>query len=190
METLNLILSKLGEYFPQLMGYALVIIVVGFIVWKVSSFYFRTNNIHREFPEVKKLLTDISSGFKTLNSVLLEKSIISHSCFSESNSPRVINDLGKKVLTESGADVVFENMKNELLIELEKSTFQSSLELEKESLNLLLSKMNEPKFSGIQNFVYQHPNFEDKPLSYSDILFIMSLKLRDMYIDKHPEITQ
>ena len=50
----------------------------------------------------------------------------------------------------------------------------------------MLQKRNDQKFKGIQNFAFEHPNFEDKSLTYTDILFILSLKLRDDFIKTHP----
>lgn len=187
---LELIFKKLLEYFPQVAVYAIIILIVGFVVYKATRFYVQTKNVHKEFPDIKLVLQKIDKGLNTLNTILLEKSVISQSCYSNGNSPRIINDLGKKVLEESTAGALFEKIKNDLLMELSKNNFTSLLEVERESLNLLLSKMNEPQFSTIQNFAYQHPTFNETPLSYSDILFVMSIKLRDLYKENHPELSE
>ena len=62
------------------------------------------------------------------------------------------------------------------------------LELERECFEMMLGQKNDDALITVQNFVYEHPHFEGKPLTYSDVLFAMSLKLRDMYMARHPEL--
>ncbi|MDP3957533.1 MAG: hypothetical protein Q8Q10_03475 [bacterium] len=124
-----------------------------------------------------------------MNNVLLEKQVISHSCYSQENSPRVINPLGQKLYEQSGAKDLMEKVKGKLLKELETNKkIDSLLELERESLNTMLNRMDDKEFKNIQNFAFEHPKFEGNPLTFTDILFVMALVLRDLYRGKHPEI--
>jgi len=79
--------SKLIEYFPQIAGYAIVALIVGFVVWKVANFWIETNKSVGKLPAIETTLKRIEQGFLTLNQVLLEKTVISQSCFSNENSP-------------------------------------------------------------------------------------------------------
>ena len=54
---------------------------------------------------------------------------------------------------------------------------------------MLLLHRDEPRFRLLQDFVYQHPTFNAKPLTYTDILFMVALKLRDFYRERHPALT-
>ncbi|MDP3785278.1 MAG: hypothetical protein Q8R12_04415 [bacterium] len=180
------IVDKAIQYFPQISGYFIVALVVGMFVWKLCAFYIRTNTATKKIPLIESLLSKIDRGFNTLNQILLEKSVISQSVYSSANSPRTINALGQKLFTDSGAEILFERIKTGLMAELEGKTFGSLLELERECLNLFLGKMNDPEFKNIQNFAFEHPTFGDNPLTYTDILFVMSLKLREEYRTKHP----
>src|SRR3989344_3564221 len=122
--------SKLIEYFPQIAGYAIVALIVGFVVWKVANFWIETNKSVGKLPAIETTLKRIEQGFLTLNQVLLEKTVISQSCFSNENSPRVINQIGKALFEESGSKKVYEEIKAVLMQELEKKSFDSLLELE------------------------------------------------------------
>lgn len=193
--TLEYVISKLIEYFPQIAGYGILAIVVGYISVKATQFYMKTNGLHSSVggldvavTGMKTTLDSIHTGLTTLNNVLLEKTVISTSCYSVGNSPRILNASGLKVYNESGAKPLLESKKNELMKELELKTYNSFLEVERESFKVLLDRMSEPDFSVVQDFAYQHPQFENQALTYSDILYIMSIVLRDAYKEKHPEL--
>jgi hypothetical protein len=186
---INIILNYLQIYFPQIIGYALLVLITGLVVWKTAKFYFATKQLHNDFPSIKTLLSDIKTGFTTLNQVLLEKQVISQSCFSQAKSPRQLNPIGEKMYKESGAEALFNLVKGELLAELSKKTFDSFLELERESLNVVLAKMDDTRFKGIQNFAFEHSIFEGNNLTYTDILHVISLKLRNEYLTNHPDNT-
>jgi hypothetical protein len=137
---------------------------------------------------MQAMLSRIDKGLTLLNKVLLEKTVITESCYSNENSPRAINTLGEELLTDSNAIPLFESIKDKLVVELESKEIKSLLELERESLNVLLAHSDDPEYKPLQDFVYQHPTYKDTPLAYSDLLFVVALKLRDFYRTKHPEL--
>jgi hypothetical protein len=77
-------------------------------------------------------------------------------------------------------------MKEELAQELALKPIKSLLQLQTESLNVMLAHRDDSAFLPLQNFVYQHPTYNDTPLAYTDVLFVMALKLRDFYLTKYP----
>lgn len=181
------ILQKLIDSYPQIATYFIIVLVVGFTVYKFTIFYKDTKDNNKKFGEVEEMLFRVDKGFTILNQILLEKNVISKSCYSDENSPRVINQLGLKLYSESGAEKLFHSIKNELLLDLEKKEFDSLLELERSSLDVLMDKMNDIEFKDVQNFAFEHPTFNGHPLTYTDILFMMSLKLREAYREKYPQ---
>lgn len=179
----NYLLTK----YPLITSYAILIIIVIFFTYKFCKFYFETKETNNEFPNIKQTLGKIDKGLTTLNQILLEKTVITQSCYSNENSPRVLNALGSKLLSDSGANDIFQEIEPELIKELEKKKFDSLLELERNSLMVLIERMNDSRFKNIQNFAFEHPTFEGQSLTYTDILFVMSLKLRDAYRTKYPD---
>ncbi len=182
---IDVIVQKLIEFFPQISVYFIIVIVVMFVTYKMTVFYINTKKATSKFPKIEDTLNRIDKGFTTLNQILLEKNVISRSCYSEENSPRAINPLGLRLFSESGAEKLFNSIKDELLTKLEKKKFDSLLELERSSLDVIIENMNDYRFKDVQNFAFQHPTFNGNPLTYTDILFVMSLRLRDTYREKH-----
>lgn len=185
--------------------FALVLIVIATI--RITTFVNKSNKIHEEFPGVKtdlgKLKTDLKclpeiqasmskmhTALSSLNTVLLDKQLINTTCYASSNSPLALNTAGNNLIKESGADVIFESMKKELIEDLLAKDVKSLLQLERASLALLFSKMDDPRFKQLQDFAFEHPTFENNSLSFSDILFVMSLVLRDSYRSQHPELDE
>jgi hypothetical protein len=184
---IDFFITEYIKIFPQWAGFVLFVAAVIYIVWKASEFYFKTKSTNQQIIEINSTLSRMEGALAILNSVLLEKNIISKSCFSQENSPRVLNELGKKLLEESGAERVFEEMKEELLSALETESPESLLEIERKALEVMLANMSNPHLREVQNFAFEHPSFGGSPLTYSDILFTVALQLRDEYRSRHPE---
>lgn len=170
--------------FPQFVW----IVVVAVIVWTMTKFYMATTQVIRDVPRIQTSLNRIDKGFTTLITLLLEAKVIQTSCYSESKSPRRVNDLGQRLLQESGAAQVISQIQNAFIKDLEAMNIDNPLELERSCLQSLLSSMNDNRFNDLQTFAYNHPTFHGKPLSYIDILNTMALVLRDVYLDMHSEL--
>lgn len=179
----------LGTYYPQVLGYALLVFIVAWLASKTTTFYAKTAKLHTDMPIMQTTLIRIDRGLSTLNTVLLERTIISQSCYSGGSSPRTVSALGKDLLRESGADKIFEADKNDLVAELETKTINSLLELEKEALNVMLAHRDDLNYKPLQDFAFQHPTYKNTPLTYTDILFVIALKLRDFYRTRHIHLT-
>jgi len=188
MDPIQLLLESLIKYYPQIAGYGFLIIIVTIVVYKCTKFYLKTEEVCKEFPNLQSLLQKIDKGFSTLNQILIEKDVIGSSCYSGGGSPRVLNERGEKLYKQSGAEKLLNEIKSDLLSEVEKQKQDSLLELEQNAIKILLEKMKNPEFKEIQDFAYNNQSFEGTPLTYTDILLVMALELRDMYIGKHPEI--
>lgn len=170
---------------------ALYLVVLYFVVWitiRINTFYLKTSELRTKVPNMERLLAKIDAGLSSLNDTLLGKSIIDKSCYSRDRSPRTVNELGEKLFKESGADAVYLSMEEELAQELALKPIKSLLQLQTESLNVMLAHQDDSAFLPLQNFVYQHPTYNDTPLAYTDVLFVMALKLRDFYLTKHPNL--
>jgi hypothetical protein len=210
-------LNFLNQYYPQVGIYAATLFFVIAVTVKIHGFYLnmqtvkgktekledkmpdielkmkmwqgKTEKLEDKMPKIEIMFSKIETGLILLNKMLLEKTIISQSCYSNENSPRTINDIGQSLLKESGANKIFEAKKKMLLSDLELKTINSLLELEREALNVMLAHGDDLDYKPVQDFAFEHPTYQGNPLTYTDILFIMALKLRDFYQVKHPELT-
>lgn len=117
--------------------------------------------------------------------------------FSAKHSPRQLNEDGLKVFNEiKGQDFLNANFH---LFEacIDKKQPKTALDVETYSLEVLIYNLNLDIFNSIKNWVYNSPaiELEDKngvkseySVTISDVCFILSLPLRNMYLDKHPEL--
>ncbi|HUC01329.1 MAG TPA: hypothetical protein VMA75_00285 [Candidatus Paceibacterota bacterium] len=170
---------------------ALYLVVLYSVIWitaKVSGFYFKTSELHTKMPNIERLLEKLDIGLAALNDALLGKSVIDKSYYSRDRSPRTVNELGERLFKESGAEAAFAAMKDPLVDELASKQIHSLLQLQTASLNVMIAHRNDPILKPLQDFVYEHPTYHNTPLGYTDLLFVVSLKLRDYYISKHPEL--
>lgn len=179
------IFNFIGAYHPEFFQDIILLAAVAFAASKITTFYLKTVKLHEDMPAMRTTLARIDKGFALLNSVLLEKTVISRSCYSQEASPRAINTLGEQLLRESGAREVFETKKFDLLRELERMPIDSRLALEREAMNLMLAHRDDEDCRPLQDFAFEHPTFNGKPLTYADILFVIALKLRDFYRTRH-----
>jgi len=188
MEVTTFLLQQALNYSPYIAVYGGILVLVVWGTIKLTKFWSKTTTLHTDVPEIKSTLNKIHTGLTTLNQVLLEGTIIKQSCYSSGNSPRTVNELGKRVLAQSGANDLITTHADAWIRQLEERHPATLLDLEREAFRLILSRMNDADFVHVKNFAFEHPNFENTPLSYTDILFPMSLELRDLYRSRHPEL--
>ena len=103
----------------------------------------------------------------------------------ESKSPLVLNDYGKKTLQESGFNTIFETMKEELLAAVAANNPRNRYQVQTESEKVMLTMVNDERFEPLQKYIYEHPKV-NIPL----ILMTGAIPLRDYYLEKHPEIEE
>ncbi len=184
--------NKAIEHYPQIGGYALLIIIVAYLSIKIYKFYSTTTKVCNSFDGISEKLNKISKGLEMTNTILLEKKFIDNSCYSESYSPVQANPLGRDLYKESGAEQLMNSgLSDKLLKELEENYQQdTALEVQNNALRILLEEKDGDEFRILQKFAYNNPKFRDNPLTYTDILYIMSLELRNKYLMKHPDINK
>ncbi len=115
----------------------------------------------------------------------------------QKHSPLTITKLGEKVIEITGAGKIIPEMEHFLISEMEKRTIKTPFDAETEAYFALLRNENHDAFIPLKQFIYNEPEklkvevngetFEVK-LDFDSIVRVTSLKLRDIYLAKHPEI--
>ena len=188
MDIWQILFDWLTKTFPQYWGFFVVLIVVIVLtIWCVNN-YNKIKDVCKEFPTIKDSLNRIDKSLGVLNSLLIENNIIKNSFYSEAHSPRQLNELGRKLYSESGAEALFNSMVNELLSDLEKKKPLSFLDVETESFVIMFDHTEDIRLKELKDFAYNHPNFEGNNLTFSDLLYVMSINLRNKYLEMHSEI--
>ena len=123
--------------------------------------------------DVDKMITAVGS---------LEKNIDKLSGFSQSHSPISLTEKGQKVIDDSGFSQIFENVKEDLLKDLEKQNPRSQYDAQEKARMMLGSMTDDKRFRSVEKWAYE--NGED----FAQILRAGAIPLRDYYFKKHPEI--
>ncbi|MBR5476660.1 MAG: hypothetical protein IKV17_07580 [Bacteroidaceae bacterium] len=117
--------------------------------------------------------------------------------FGRKKSPKVLTELGERIYAEiEGAEFLKAN-KDALFTKLDKEHPKTALDVQMMSYWACISISKEDVFNKIKNYIYNCPELhmensegqiEKHELTLSDVCSILSLPLRDMYLEVHPEI--
>ena len=143
--------------------------------------------------EVKDLTRDVIS-IKSFLSTKYKEDI---DLVSLKNSPTKLSDFGNQILEEiNGIEFINDN-KECLISRLDEEKPRTALDVENSAFIVFVNFCNNEKFDDIKNFIYNSPEYNVKDnkgcdrkynLSLIDVCFILSIPLRDMYLESHPEI--
>lgn len=194
----NAIFKWIGENYPSMIIYLVII----FVVWAIASFYFR----HKKFEDkVEKLPCDkhansfneIDIKLTKIITILTTKYPSSAAAFSIKQSPRRLNSVGEKLLMECGGKDFLEENKVHFLEMISRNNPKTALDVEAQAYEVLLADQNMDIFNKLKQWVYNSPNWdleingnkEAYSITMGDICFVLSIPLRDMYLEEHPEIS-
>lgn len=147
--------------------------------------------------EVKEINTKVDFLIGMVNSAQPHGLITSIRDFSDKHSPRTLNTYGLDILEKSGGMKFLEENKGFLVGEIEKLKPKTALDVENFALGVLRFRSNDDIFIPLKNWVYNAPSMEvagedgaltKKDISMDDVLFIVSLPLRDIYLKEHPDL--
>ena len=152
-----------------------------------------TSDVKGLTGEVKDLTRDVIS-IKSFLSTKYKEDI---DLVSLKNSPTKLSDFGNQILEEiNGIEFINDN-KECLISRLDEEKPRTALDVENSAFIVFVNFCNNEKFDGIKNFIYNSPEYNVKDnkgcdrkynLSLIDVCFILSIPLRDMYLESHPEI--
>lgn len=115
----------------------------------------------------------------------------------QKNSPKALNSNGHKVSSTFECDAFFETNREWLINEVAKFNPKTALDVETFSLAALRVASADERFNGLKDKVYHSPMLElsisdseikKVEITLEDVLFVISLSLRDAYLESHPEI--
>lgn len=116
---------------------------------------------------------------------------------SKKNSPKVLNANGVKVSESIKCDEFFANNKDWLVDKLSLFSPKTALDTETFSLAALRIASSDDRFNDIKKLIYNSPYIKLEvesgkekyfEITLDDVLFVLSLYLRDEYLARHPEI--
>ncbi|MFI3263522.1 MAG: hypothetical protein R3Y26_11555 [Rikenellaceae bacterium] len=117
----------------------------------------------------------------------------------QKQSPMKITELGRKLLVISGADKILPQISDLLIEEMEKKTIKTAYDVEVEAYFVVLNNESNDAFIALKNFIYNESEYvsiendgavKEVKLDFDNILRLISVDLRDIYLEKHPELLE
>lgn len=175
-------------------------------VWFILSKVFRMGQTSGRIDNIEKAVTKLENVLDRLpcnvhhdditkiKTVLVEKYPKSSSIFSMKSSPRKLNPTGEKLFAAINGEQFLKDNKERLFGYISDNSPLVALDVEQLSYAACLSLVSTPVFNSMKNYVYNEPTWtlpdgKHYDITINDVCFVLGLRLRDMYLSEHPELS-
>lgn len=162
----------------------------------------RLDSNERQIADTRALLSKIEGQLELLVQSTIDKGTQkirrkSGATFSAKHSPRTLNENGQNLLRNCGGIQFLESNMPFFISKIEQLQPKTALDVEDMALAVLQANTNDDMFIPIKNWIYKAPAQEIKSpegnvlkqeIDMDDILFVMSLPIRDRFLEQHPQI--
>lgn len=177
---------SLYEYSPTL--FWVVLVAIGLMIGMIWLLRY-----------LGKKIDCLQSDVTTLKEHLVAKDEELFRKFSMKKSPRILNSNGEAIYEIIKGQEFLQEHRNLLLQKIEEKHPSTMLDVEIDAREVCIELQSNPIFNGIKNIVYDHPEITIKDendhdvkhsITMPDVCFVLSIPLRNMYLDAHKEIEQ
>jgi hypothetical protein len=141
------------------------------------------------FSKIMEAITEIRT-------FLMAKNPKTAAMFALKHSPLKLNEAGEKLLEDIGGMTFLEKNKDLLIACIDEKMPKTALDVEESALEVLYAHLDDDMFNGMKIWVYNSPSRKvkidgeekDYTVTINDVCFVLSLPLRDMYLEKHPDL--
>ena len=143
------------------------------------------------FHQIKEELVAIRTSLNMINMIITKPDT-----FAYKFSPRELNETGRQLFAEIDGQRFLEENKDRFIKGIDDKMPKTALDVEESAVDVLVSFVDDDIFIGMKKWVYKCPDrkilIEKKKKNYSvtiyDVCFVLSLPLRNMYLELHPEL--
>ena len=213
---MDAILTFLLEKFTTIAIIAIGIFVVIRLVWFVAKFYFvRYKNVENKINEIpcnserrhcdslfliSEALNSITDDIRGIKYYIIRTDDTTIDELSKKCCPFQLTDIGLVVLEDSGGMKCVDNNLSYFIDEIKNRNPKVALDVEDYALSAVSENLKEDFFNEIKNFVFHAkcPYIKQKdnitltlksPITINNVLYVMSIYLRDKFLEKYPEYT-
>ncbi len=144
----------------------------------------------------ENLFRDIREQLVEIRTILTIKSPIVESSFLHKNSPRELNEAGVKLFNDIKGEEFLTKNKEILIKSIDDKNPKTAFDVEESALAVLFTLMDNDMFIGMKNWVYNSSPRKilvdgiekDYVITMNEVCFVLSLPLRNMYLELHPEL--
>lgn len=164
-----------------------------FFGYKAGRYAEKFNRIEGDCSDLKKTTDELIRRMTRVEDLLIVKSKTASSFFAAKNSPRVLNQIGQKVFNDMEGQEFLTKNKEKLYAAIDASNPRTAYDVELNVINAIVSLLDSDALNDIKVFVYNYPTIkndkgEEVEVTLADAIDILSLPLRDMYLNDHKEI--
>lgn len=202
---MDAIITFLVERWPVL---AAIIIAVAVTIFVCRWYYNRFVPAEKKANDNEKridnlpcskhdeMFASIKEDLAVIRTYLTTKYPTAAPVFSQKMSPRSLNDAGKKLLEDIGGSAFLSENKDVLVACIDEKKPKTALDVEEAALLVLYDHLDDDMFIGMKKWVYSSPSRKvmidgierDYTVTMNDVCFVLSLPLRDIYLELHPEL--
>ena len=166
--------------------------IIAFAV-KVGQFTEKFKNIETSYSDLATTVTKLSEKMIKVESILMLKYKNASDVLTAKNSPRMLTSIGETVYKDMKGQEFLNTYKELLFSKISNEHPDTAWDVENASMNVLISLLDDDIINDIKVFVYNYPMVKKEDgteleISLQDALLVLSLPLRDMYLDAHPNI--
>ena len=198
-------------YLLENVPWFVAVMFVGWAMWRLSKYHSKLEETQttvsklpcaerkaemEEIKSFKKSFDSMADRFEEVCKWIMRFDADAIDSLAPKHSPRKMNDMGLEVYSETGAKQVIDNNAQLLLADLEKKSPGTAYDVEEGAFEVLLAHLQDPLFNPLKNYLYSSPSRvikkdesgEEKviELSMGLMLRLMSIDLRDRYLESHP----
>lgn len=153
------------------------------------------NHISKHNAILNKMAGEIELLVKLATSERSNLGIGAESGFEVRHSPRQLNEIGQFLFNKINGDAFLKENSELFLEKIKQLSPKAALDVENFALAVLEFYSGEDIFIPIKDWVYNAPiqrieksdgTIEEKDIRFNNVLFVLSLPLRDMYLEKYP----
>jgi hypothetical protein len=138
----------------------------------------------------------IMEAIAEIRTFLMVKNPKTAAMFALKHSPLSLNEEGKKLFDDVSGSEFLSTNKEVLIACIDGKTPKTALDVEESALEVLYEHLDDDMFNGMKKWVYNSPSRKmvidgterDYTVTMNDVCFVLSLPLRDMYLELHPEL--
>lgn len=208
--------NVVAENSPVLIVVSVFAVAVAIVVWLSAKFYYtrivatesNLKNVRASVKSVEKKVEslpcaahdktsqEILDKLTTITAYLITKDSKASFVFSQKASPRKLNLYGKKLFEECDGQKFLDKNKEELLEAISAKNPSTALDVENLAVQVLIARLDSDIFNELKQWVYNSPTWrveiqgqpQDYTVTMNDVCFVISLPLRDMYLEMRPDI--
>lgn len=157
-----------------------------------------TEEAVKELPRLRYDINEIKQELVAIRTYLTVKDTDVENVFSKKHSPRELNEAGEKLYADIKGKEFLDKNKDILIQGIDNKAPKTALDVEESALEVIVSLIDNDMFIGMKNWVYNSSPRKvildgvekDYSISMNDVCFVLSLPLRNMYLDLYPELRE